>query len=147
MSRSDGARFTPGPVAEPDEVTVDFWNATRRHQLTVQRCSGCGFHQFPPRAVCTDCGDTAALTMEVVSGLAVVDSHTTVFRSPRPEVRLPYTLARVRLEEGPVLLTRLEGGAEDGSNWRVGDPVTVVWADLPDGRSLPYFIPRTPTPD
>ena len=125
----------PTDVPDADEVTSAYWDATRRHELTVQRCRSCAGYQHPPRAVCITCSDTEQLEQAHVSGRGIVDTFTVVHRSPRPELEVPYTIARVRLDEGVILLTRLEGSTE----WSIGDAVEVDWVDLADGRALPIF--------
>ena len=132
--------FVPGDVPPPDDVTAPWWDATREHRLRVQRCTSCGHHQHPPRALCTGCGSTDDLDWTESSGVGVVDTFTVVHRAPRPDVATPYVVARVRLAEGIVTLTRLERRATDA--WRIDDPVQVAWTDLPDGRALPTFGPR-----
>jgi uncharacterized OB-fold protein len=122
-------------VPPPDDVTAAWWEATRAHRLTVQRCTSCEHAQHPPRAVCTTCGRGDQLAMAAATGRAQVDSWTEVHRPPRTGVEVPYVVARVRLSEGPILLTRLEGEAP----WRLDEPVEVGWIDLPDGRALPTF--------
>ncbi|GAA3203230.1 Zn-ribbon domain-containing OB-fold protein [Actinocorallia longicatena] len=119
----------------PDEITAPWWEATRRRVLTVQRCLECGRLQHYPRALCTGCGGDA-LDLVEVSGRGTVDSFTVVHRSPAGE-STPYTVARVRLEEGPILLTRLTG---DGP-WACDQPVRLSWTPLPDGLNLPVFTP------
>jgi len=47
----------------------------------------------------------------------------------------PYTLARIKLAEGPILLTHLEGIDEP----RCDQPVHLAWRALPGGRHLPVF--------
>jgi len=126
--------FVPGEVAPADEMTAAWWDATREHRLTVQTC-GCGHRQHPPRAVCTGCGRTDGLSLVDAEGAATVDTFTVVHRAPRADVETPYVVARVRLAEGPILLTRLPSDRA----WSIGDPVTVGWVDLPDGRALPVF--------
>jgi uncharacterized OB-fold protein len=125
--------WIPAEVPPADEMTAAWWEATREHQLTVQACTACGHVQHPPRALCTGCGDTEHLTQQDVSGAGTVDTYTVVHRAPRKDVETPYVVARVRLAEGPVLLTRLPAEPT------IGDPVTVGWVDLPDGRALPVF--------
>ena len=120
-------------VPEPDDVTRDWWDATREHRYTVQVC-GCGHRQLPPKALCTACGSMDRLSLADATGEGVVDTWTVVHRAPRPDVEAPYTIARVRLAEGPVVLTRL-----DGTEWAIGERVAVHWLDLPDGRALPLF--------
>jgi uncharacterized OB-fold protein len=92
--------------------------------------------------VCTGCGDTAHLVQQAVSGAGTVDTYTVVHRPPRKDVETPYVVARVRLAEGPVLLTRLRS-PDSGGEPTIGDAVTVGWVDLPDGRALPVFNPTT----
>lgn len=128
----------PDDVPPPDEVTEPFWDATRSHTMTLQHCANCHTYQHPPRAVCISCSVTSELEQLAVSGQGVVDTFTVVHRSPRSELDVPYTIARVRLGEGPVLLTRLE----PSNGWTIGDQVAVSWIDLRDGRALPIFIAR-----
>ena len=61
-----------------------------------------------------------------------------MLRTARPELQAPYVLARVRLAEGPLLLTQLIEADHDGAGL-IGRSVTVDWAPLPDGRNLPVF--------
>ncbi|WP_144121166.1 Zn-ribbon domain-containing OB-fold protein [Catellatospora sichuanensis] len=117
-----------------DEVTAPWWDATRSRQLMVQRCARCGLAQLPPRVLCTGCG-SAAPRLEPVTGRGVVDSYTVIHRAPDPAVAVPYTVARVRLAEGPILLTALIDVTEP----RCDLPVTLAWRPLPDGRALPVF--------
>lgn len=126
-------------VPEPDDVTAPWWEATRERRLLVQRCSSCDGRQHPPRAVCISCGTTGALGWIEASGAATVDTWTVVHRSPVPDGATPYVIARVRLDEGPLLLTRLEPDLE----WHIGDAVAVRWAALDDGRALPIFVRAT----
>ena len=131
--------WVPGEVPPADEVTEAFWEASRAHRLTVQQCHACQHVQHPPRALCTGCGSMEHLDQVDASGLGEVDSFTVVHRAPRQHLDTPYTIARVRLAEGPILLTRLVD--RSGEEWTIGDRVEVRWTDLPDGRALPIFRP------
>ncbi|WP_395103797.1 Zn-ribbon domain-containing OB-fold protein [Actinomadura sp. SCN-SB] len=133
----------PPEVPAPDEVTAPWWEATREHRLILQTCTRCSpGTQHPPRALCVRCG-RGDLGWVGSEGLGTVDSFTVVHRAPRPDLTVPYVIARVRLIEGVVLLTRLRGREPD--RWRVGDRVRVAWADLGDGRALPVFVPDAPS--
>ena len=127
----------PVEVPPPDETTAGWWDATREHRLTVQTCTACSGVQHPPRAVCIRCGSTDALELRDAGGRGVVDAATVVHRAPVRDLEVPYVIARVRLDEGVVLITRLEGREVDA--WAVDDRVTVDWVDLADGRALPVF--------
>nr|BFE78218.1 hypothetical protein GCM10020093_008190 [Planobispora longispora] len=104
--------------------------------LLLQRCGACRRAQHYPRALCAACGSTD-LTWTESAGRGVVDSFTVVHRSPFPEPQAPYVVARVRLAEGPVLLTNLVGAAPD--DWRCDEPVRLTWRPVGDGRRLPVF--------
>jgi uncharacterized OB-fold protein len=123
--------------ADPDEVSQPWWDATRERRLVIQRCQDCRRWQHYPRALCTGCGGLT-LTFEPARGHGVVDTCTTVLRPARPGLPAPYVLARVRLAEGPLLLTQLIEAGQDAAGL-IGRSVTVDWAPLPDGRNLPVF--------
>lgn len=128
-------------VPPPDEVTASWWAATGEHRLTVQTCGACGAVQHPPRAVCIHCGLTDKLFLQDCQGGGVVDSFTVTHLAPVQDLDVPYVIARVRLDEGVVLLSRLEG-RDDPYAWRIDDKVQVDWVDLDDGRALPIFQPE-----
>jgi uncharacterized protein len=128
----------PPTVPAPDANTAGWWAATEEHRLTIQECAACDRRQHPPRNLCRHCGDTERLRLVDASGRGEVDSYTVVHRAPTPDLEVPYVIARVRLDEGVVLLTRLEGAEPD--SWRIGDRVAVDWVDLSDGRALPIFV-------
>ncbi len=126
------------PEIPVDEVSQPWWDATRDQRLVIQRCQACGLWQHYPRALCTRCGGTS-LGFEAASGEGVVDTYTEVMRSIRPDLPARYLVARVRLAEGPVLLTRLID--TPGTEGLIGRDVSVAWLPLPDGRYLPVFRP------
>ena len=127
-------------VPPPDEVTRPWWEATGRRELVLQTCSR-GHRQHPPRAVCTTCGDTAGLGWSTATGRGSVDACTVVHRAPAPGFEPPYLVARIRLAEGPVLLSTVV--TDDLDAVAIGDPVTLDWRPLADGRALPVFVPRS----
>jgi uncharacterized protein len=124
------------PEVPVDEVSQLWWDATRDQRLVIQRCRTCRHWQHYPRALCTRCVSTD-LGFEQVSGQAMVDTYTEVMRSTQPGMPTPYMVARIRLAEGPVLLSRLLDAS--GMDTLIGRDVTVAWLPLPDGRHLPVF--------
>ncbi|MEV0585409.1 Zn-ribbon domain-containing OB-fold protein [Nonomuraea sp. NPDC050310] len=111
-----------------------WWAAAGEGRLLLQRCRACGHLQHYPRALCTACGGTD-LGWQESAGRGVVDSFTVVHRAPSPGHRPPYVVARVRLDEGPILLTNLVGDA----GWHCDQRVRLAWRALDDGRRLPVF--------
>ena len=136
-------------VPPVDDLTQPWWDATRDHRLVLQTCSACGWRQHHPRYVCGSCGSRAGHGWTEASGGAVIDTFTIVHKAPRPDLPLPYVVARVRLTEGPVLLTNIiDRGLGDGSGehpMHIGMVVYLHWRDLADGRSLPVFSSREST--
>lgn len=116
-----------------DAAAQEWWSFIDAERMVVQECA-CGVRQHPPRAVCTGCGSMDALTWRDASRTGTVDAWTEVHRPPRAGFEPGYIVARVRLEEGPVMLTHLVGEGP----WHSGDHVVLDWAEL-DGRRLPVF--------
>ncbi|WP_433382825.1 Zn-ribbon domain-containing OB-fold protein [Actinoplanes sp. CA-142083] len=106
-----------------------WWEATRERRLLIQHCTRCRKYQHYPRVVCTGCGGDDLVFVEA-AGDGVIDSFTVVERA-----EAPYTLARVRLTEGPIVLTHLDGIDDP----RCDQTVHLAWRALPDGRHLPVF--------
>lgn len=129
------------PVAEPDNVTKEWWDATRHVRLLVQRCHDCGHHQLYPRSVCTSCFSQNLGSIQS-KGTGTVYSYTTVHRAPHPAFEPPYIVALVRLDEGPLVMCNLWADSP-----RCDQRVAVVWEELPDGRRLPQFITVPPPAD
>lgn len=129
-----------GPELPPsDAVTAPWWDGTRQGRLLLQRCGSCGAAQFYPRSLCSSCGEAGTLSWIDASGAGVVDTWTVVYRAPAAGLDVPYVLARVRLAEGPVLLTHVTGVPLDEPLG--GLAVRLAWRPLSDGRQLPVFAP------
>ncbi len=79
----------------------------QRYALVGEICPHCEVKIFPPRDICPDCGQDAKTTFQF-SGKGEVYSFTTVRQAPAGhEENAPYTLALVRLEEGPMVAAQL----------------------------------------
>ncbi len=129
-----------GYLPPQDDLTAPWWDATRECRLLLQRCDACGSVQHHPRYVCTSCGSTDRLGWVGCSGAGAVDSFTVVHRPPRPDLVAPYVVARIRLDDGPVLLSHLV--LAEQTDARIGARVSLSWAALSDGRHLPVFTPE-----
>ncbi len=120
----------------PDDITTAWWEATRESRLLLQRCQQCEHVQHYPRVICTGCGGGELEWIES-GGAGIVDSFTVVHRAPSPAFVAPYVIARVRLAEGPTLLTRIVGAAE--TELACDLPVSLEWESLSDEYQLPVF--------
>ncbi len=121
----------------------------QRYALVGEVCPHCEAKLFPPRDICPECGDEAR-TLYTFSGKGEVFSYSTVYEAPAGfEDSAPYTVALIKLEEGPMLtaqLTDCDGAAVD-----IGMPVEMVTRRLrsadEDRGLLVYgykFRPRLP---
>ncbi len=96
----------------------------QRYSLTGEVCPHCQAKLFPPRDICPECGQDAK-TGHTFSGRGEVYSFTTIYDPPAGyEPNAPYTVALVRLEEGPIITAQLTDlGAEPVE---IGMPVEMV---------------------
>ena len=113
-----------------DETTAAWWDATRQHRLTVQRCAACGHHQHYPRPLCLRCGGPEPPLVDA-AGSGVIESFSFVRRAAEP-----YAVAIVALTEGP----RLVSNVEPWQDAAIGAAVRVHWRPLDDGPNLPVFV-------
>lgn len=94
-----------------------------RFNLVGESCPHCDNKIFPPRDVCPNCGSEAKELYQF-SGKGEVYSFTTIYEAPTGfEGSAPYTIALVKLEEGPTVtaqLTDLHGEVT------IGMPVEMV---------------------
>jgi uncharacterized protein len=96
----------------------------QRYKLVGEVCPHCEAKLFPPRDVCPECG-LEAKTLYTFSGRGEVYSFTTVYDAPSGfEENAPYTVALVKLEEGPLVTAQLTD--LDERPIEIGTPVEMV---------------------
>jgi len=96
----------------------------QRYQLTGEICLKCGAKLFPPRDVCPECNKPAYEPF-TFSGRGEVYSYSTVYQAPDGyHEYVPYTVALVRLEEGPLVTAQLTD--VDSDQVEIGMPVEMV---------------------
>lgn len=78
-----------------------------RYRLEGARCENCGELLFPARTICPECR-SQDLTPYRFSGRGRVYSYSTVYQAPDGYAEyVPYTVALVRLDEGPLVTAQL----------------------------------------
>lgn len=96
----------------------------QRYRLVGEICEKCGVRIFPPRDVCPEC-ETMEQKEVAFSGRGEVYSYSTVYHPPRGfEEFAPYTVALIRLEEGPMVTAQLTD--VDSGQVEIGMPVEMV---------------------
>ncbi|HEX2172232.1 MAG TPA: OB-fold domain-containing protein [Dehalococcoidia bacterium] len=133
--------FPPGmPLPQPTQDDAGWWEACRRHELTIQRCAGCGAFRHTPRPVCFACRSFEFI-WQPVSGRGRIFSYTVAHHPPHPVLRdrVPYTVIVVELPDADNV--RLISNLVDDRDApvEIGQEVEVVWDDLAENISLPLF--------
>ena len=118
-------------LAQPDPATEPWWDALRRHELTIQSCARCQTVCHPPRPVCAECGSEER-EWRVMAGTGTVYSYIVVHRAPLPQwkAEVPYNVALISLDDAPHI--RLHGNVVDvsGRSLHVGMRVSAVFDDV-----------------
>ena len=131
----------PG-MPEITNLNRPFWEATKRHELMIQRCKSCGEYQWYPRANCIHCG-SMDIEWVKVSGKGSVYSYTIIWQvignSPLYNLEIPFAVGLIELDEGPRMYARIIGC--EVTDVKVGMKVEVDFKDLTSEISIPVFRP------
>ncbi|MCP4419426.1 MAG: Zn-ribbon domain-containing OB-fold protein [Chloroflexi bacterium] len=110
------------------EVSRHWRLQEQRYKLVGETCDNCGVKLFPPRDVCLEC-EAPAYELYTFTGLGEIYSFTTIYDAPAGfEHNAPYTVALIKLEEGPVVTAQLTDIEE--SELSIGLPVEMVTRKL-----------------
>ncbi len=113
MSTINSSPVGPGP----DRIYI---NHLKKEIFALPKCKSCNEFHFFPRIVCPHCGGFD-LEWQPLSGKGEVYSTTTIRR--KPERGGNYNVCLVTLEEGPRLMSRVEG--IDTEDVKIGARVSV----------------------
>jgi uncharacterized OB-fold protein len=125
---------TPAPVLGLYDAPM--WESIRARTMKLQCCQQCGTFQYPPAPVCHACL-SAGLAWAPISGEGEILSWVIYRRQYLDAYPAPYNVIAVRLKEGPVVVSNLEGAEPDGT-W-IGRKVRLRYANMADGVVLPRF--------
>ena len=126
------------PLPVPSPESLPFWQGCREGRLLLQHCEQCATINWFPRAFCLKCG-SAAFEWRPAIGTATLETFSVVYRAMNEawKSQVPYTLAWVRLAEGPRMVTRLVHPV--GFVPEVGANLRVYFEVLNEEFSLPFF--------
>jgi len=100
------------------------WRLKQQRYGLGEVCPHCDYKIFPPRDVCPNCGDEAK-TLYTFSGKGEVFSFTTIYEAPTGyDANAPYTVAIVKLDEGPMITAQLTDVGDQPVE--IGMPVEMV---------------------
>lgn len=128
------------PLPRESKLNEPYWEASRRGELAIQRCTHCTHPFLYPRLWCPKCWAPEP-KWECASGKGVVIACTVVYQAPYESYAalVPYVLAIVRLSEGPQLMANVVDC--DPTAVTVGMAVTVRFEQRGD-VSVPQFAPE-----
>lgn len=131
-----------GAVPIVVEETRGYWEGTLAEELRIQRCNACGNLQLPWGPCCVRCL-SQDLGYQIASGRASVYSFTIVRQAIHPDfsAQIPYVLADVELEEGPIMTTNVTDCSPDDVS--IGMAVR-LWFDkeLEDAFHVKLRLPK-----
>ncbi len=129
------------PLPTPNKEDAPFWQAAREGKFVLPNCPDCGNIWFPPYLYCPRCLSPKRVFKEA-SGRAEVwgfiEMAQPYVKSFAPE--LPYIVALVQLEEGPIMFTNLVGIKND--EVKVGLKLQVCFDPVKDDFTLIKFKRR-----
>jgi uncharacterized OB-fold protein len=114
-----------------------FWTSGADGKLRLNRCQDCGTYIHPPRPVCRHCL-SGKVAPEAVAGTGVVDSYTVNHQKWKPDMEVPFVIARVAIDGAPgvYLTTNIVGCPPESVD--IGDKVRVKFEQHADVW-LPLF--------
>jgi uncharacterized OB-fold protein len=129
------------PVPEITPEMAPFFEAAKRHELAVQRCTACGALRFPARAACNRCM-SREVAWTPVAGRGRVFSVAVMHQANHPayEAMLPYAVVVVELECGVRMISNVVGCP--ASEVAIDMPVEVTFEERSPDVVLPVFRGR-----
>jgi uncharacterized OB-fold protein len=130
----------PRILPHESELTAPYWESAFRGEVMLQRCLDCGRIWHPPAPTCPS-NPGHHIEWFRATGRGSLYSYTQVVHAAHPAVAsaLPYVVALVELEEGPLLICNLVDAAP--AQLRAGLPVTLVAGPAAGGLELPVARP------
>ncbi|MDE0941680.1 MAG: OB-fold domain-containing protein [Alphaproteobacteria bacterium] len=140
MSSSYLPAGMPAPVPSPDGLDVAYWEGTRRGELMVQKCGGCGGWQWGPEWMCHQC-NSFDMQWEQVAANGLIYSWERPWHPVHPALKPmgPYTVVLVELPHaGNIrMIGNLPGAADQ--EVVIGSAVEAVF-EAHDDADTPYTL-------
>ena len=132
----------PLPRPLSPEVTRPFWEAAKRHELVMPRCTRCDYLFFYPRSECPRCLSTHLEWMQV-SGRGRLHTYTIVYQPANAAFRddTPYIYAVVQLDEGPRMVSNVVQCELEAV--KVDMPLEAIFDDVTPECTLVKFKPAS----
>ena len=131
------------PLPTPTQESDFYWEKCWEHELWLRHCTPCDEPYFYPRDLCPKC-HSRDTTWVQASGRGEVHAFAIVERPPAPAFAgdVPYVTALIRLEEGPILPTRIVGVEPSPDAVSIGMTGRIEFENVSDTIALPVFRPN-----
>jgi uncharacterized OB-fold protein len=117
-----------------------FWRKLdSRYNLKGTHCVECGEYFYPPRNTCVNCRRQGQIEAYRFKGTGEIVTYTVIHTAAEGfEKQAPYTLAIIKLDEGPSLTAQVVGSSV---NAYIGMRVRSVFRKLGEGgeRGMIYY--------
>ena len=131
----------PSPRAQRTGLDTEFWAATKRHELVVQRCNSCKAFQWGPELLCYACR-SFDMGWHKVSGRGKLFSWVRCWNPVHPALKdaCPYIVAVIELPDaGNVrMVGNLLGDPTQNPPFDVA--VEAVFEDHPDATLVQWKL-------
>lgn len=127
----------PRPLPRLDSVNRPFWTGGAEGVLKIMRCQDCGTFLHPPRPVCRVCL-SENVAPEAVPGTGVVDTFTLNYQKWRPDMEVPFVIARIALDGAPGVFITSNVVNCPPESVDIGDRVRVTFLEQDDVH-IPLF--------
>jgi uncharacterized OB-fold protein len=120
------------PLAAP------FWEGARNRRLVMQRCGGCGALRWPPKPICPTClRPGTPEDWQEIPDTGEIWSFAVYHRAFHPslEDKLPYNVAYIRLDAGPMFISNVVGT----NDLTIGQRVKALYDDVTPEVTLVRF--------
>jgi len=121
-----------------DPVGAPFWKAAREQRLAMPHCPACGHIQWPPRSLCGEClSPLGEADWKDIVQSGTIWSFIVYHRAFHPGFAsmVPYNVALVKLDAGPIFITNIEGG----NDLTIGECVTASFQETEGEVTLVRF--------
>ena len=126
------------PLPDTRGIGKQYWISGQTGKLSLPKCQACGKAHWYPRLYCPHCNSDKFEWINC-SGNGVIHTFTVVRQSGHQyfKSKVPYVLAMVALEEGPLMMTNIIDCEIEAV--AIDKPVKVVFEKLGEGISVPLF--------
>lgn len=108
-----------------------FWEYCNKEEFRLQKCTDCGYMQYPPSPMCPECMSMTH-TWEPIKGEGTIISHCTFHRQYFPECPPPWHVILVQLDEGPSFTQNPKDQGLPIEELKAGTRVKVAFLDAED---------------